>query len=148
MKKVTMFLTFVAFALLLLPDAAAQEDHTQPKKFENVEWYGAYFVKFKPGMREAGLKIAEEHFAPIDKKLGTPGPTGYLFATGDWDLILYLPLEEGPSALAWQISPEDAVWNKALIEQEGGPEEAMDVFKKWGETIADEQFELAMRQME
>ena len=148
MKKAMILLTCATFALLLLPDAAAQEDFTQPKKFENMEWYNAYFVKFEPGMKEEGLKIIEEHFVPVDKELGRTEPTAFLFRTGDWDMIVYFPLEEGPSTLAWQISPEDAEWNKTFIEQEGGPEEAMKVFQKWSDTVAHAKTELAMRGME
>lgn len=63
-------------------------------------------------------------------------------------MVVYFPLEEGPSELGWEISPSDAEWNRAFVEREGGLEEGEQIFEEFNETLAASKTELAMRPRE
>lgn len=155
MRKTILTLACALFALTLPTDVVAQEgeagaqqeqmDPTQPKKFENAEWSQAYFVEFKPGMMNEALQIIEDHFMPVNEELGREGPTEYRFMTGEWDMVVFFPMNEGPGEIAWEISPSDAEWNRVFIEREGGMEQGMQVFEDYGKTVARQKTELAMQ---
>lgn len=157
MYRIVTLIACAAFALALPADAIAQEgegdrqgqqeeqDWTQPKKYEDVDWVGAYFMKFKPGMMDRGLQIIEDHFIAVDEQMGREGTEAYRFVTGEWDMVVYFPLEEGPGQLAWEISPSDAEWNAVFMEREGGAEQAGQVFQNFSETLERGRYELAMK---
>lgn len=150
MYRIVTLIACAAFALTLPTDAIAQEDQeeqdwTQPKMYEDVDWVGAYFMKFKPGMMDRGLQIIEDHFIAVDEQMGREGTEAYRFVTGEWDMVVYFPLEEGPGQLAWEISPSDAEWNAVFMEREGGAEQAGQVFQNFSETLERGRYEIAMK---
>lgn len=145
MYRIVTLLACAAFALALPADAIAQDDMTQPRQYENVDWVGAYFVKFEPNQMDRGLEIIEDHFVAVDEQLGREGPEFYRFVTGEWDMVVYFPLVDGPGELAWEITERDAEWNAAFMEREGGAEQAGQVFADYSETVHESRYELAMK---
>lgn len=156
MYRIVTLMACAGFALAVPADTIAQEaqgdrqeqqeqDMTQPKMYENVDWVGAYYMKFKPGMTDQALQIIEDHFVTVDEQMGREGPEAYRFVTGEWDMVVYFPLEEGPGELAWEISQSGAEWNAVFMEREGGAQQAGQVFQNFSETLERHRYDLAMK---
>jgi hypothetical protein len=94
-----------------------------------------------------GRDIIYEHYQPTDRAIGSQTIT-FDFMTGPWDHVAYFLLEEGPSALTWEVSPRDAEWRTAFIEQEGSLEEAQKIWEQFSDLILERQTEVVMRRAE
>jgi hypothetical protein len=62
--------------------------------------------------------------------------------SGRWDMTFAWQLTGGPSDLAWEFSPDDVKWLKALAEQEGGKEKADKIWKEYLSLVSDSETEL------
>ncbi len=144
MRRMGILFVVVSVFLLVLP-AAAQE-LPKAEKRENVQYYQALFVKFKPGMAGQAWEAIYDHFATVDKKIGHK-VRAYDLQTGEWDLVVFFPID-GPDHFSWSTSPQDEKWWAALAEQEGGADKAQEIFKKYLEAVADSKEELAHRHLE
>lgn len=65
--------------------------------------------------------------------------------TGEWDVIAFFLLPEGPDALAYENSITDVAWMAKPSEREGGMEKALALFDQFDATVAREKFEIVMR---
>ena len=144
MRRMIVAVTAIAVLLVAMP-LVAQELPTAEKR-ENVQYYEAMFVKFKPGMADQAWDAIYEHFINVDKKLGRK-VRAYDIQTGGWDTIVFFPID-GPDYFSWSTSPADEEWFAALAEQEGGAEKAWEVFNRYLAAVADSKTELAHRHLE
>ncbi len=145
MSKLSIALFTFAFVLMVIPFANAQE---LPKaaKYENVTWYQVVSIKFKPGKTGDALKIIYDHFVPADKASGRQY-MNFDMRTGEWHHVVYFPMEDGASGLAWKVSPNGEKWWTELAKQLGGAKEAQDLWAKYLELVADSKSEIVMQRM-
>jgi hypothetical protein len=144
MRRIAIFVAVTCLLLLALPLVA--QELPKAEKRENVQYYEALFVKFKPGMADQAWEAIYDHFVNVDKKIGRK-VRAYDLQTGGWDLVVFFPIE-GPDHLSWSTSPQDEEWWAALAELEGGADKAQEIFKKYLEAVAESKFELAHRHLE
>lgn len=136
----------VAFSLLLLALPLAAQELPKAEKRENVQYYEALFVKFKPGMEDQAWEAIYQHFINVDKKIGRK-VRAYDLQTGDWDTVVFFPIE-GPEYFSWSTSAQDEKWWGAFAELEGGADKAQAIWKKYLEAVAKSKVELAHRHLE
>lgn len=150
MKNPTAVFTALLIAVLLVPRAHAQDEEpteteiTTAKKREGVAYYMAIYVDFKEGQVQKGINFIKEHFAPVDEEVGHE-VISFNPVTGPWDYIAFFRMEEGPEALAWEVSPSGAEWNTAFLERTGGMDNAMKLFEEFQGLIENSQNELVLR---
>lgn len=97
----------------------------QAKKLENPNWNIITFVKFKPGHKDAAVKIIHDYFVKADQNAGIDPPVIALdMATGEYDYVISWKLKEGTDALNWEMSPEDVKWFGELGKMLGGADKA------------------------
>lgn len=133
-------------SLLLLPFSLTAQELPQAEKRENVQYYEALFVKFKPGMADQAWDAIYEHFINVDKEIGRQ-VRAYDLQTGEWDMVVFFPIA-GPERFSWITSPQEEEWWAALAEQEGGAEQAGKIFQQYLDAVAAHKFELAHRHLE
>ena len=105
---------------------------------EGEQTYLVAYAKFKPGKAPEALKIIHEHFWSVDRKVGRKA-IPFDFVTGEWDHIVYFPYD--PARM--DTIPAGAEWWKALVEQEGGQEQAQRLFQSFLDLQANSKFEIA-----
>ena len=145
-KTLGLLILFSASFTFLSPSVYAQE-MPQATEREGVAYYLARYVKFKPGKANRGRNIIYEHYKRTDQAIGLQTIT-FDFMTGPWDHVAYFPLEEGPSELAWEVSPRNAEWVAAFSEQEGGMDEARKIWAQYSDLVLEEQEVIVMRREE
>jgi hypothetical protein len=138
MRRILRSIALVALTSAAVAPLTAQEA-LAPKKFENVSWYWMANVKFKPGKLDDGLKIINEHFAPAGNAIGMTGVRMLNHTGGQWDITLLFPMAEGPRALEWAMSPDDAKWMTELAKREKGMPNAMALWSRYSDLIAREE---------
>lgn len=136
-----------SLALVVAPfvGALAQEGPPDAAQRENVEYYTAVFWDFKPGKERAALEFAQKHFVPVTPEVGQEPEIAFLSLTGEWDVVVYFPLPEGPEGYAWDPSPSGATWLAKLAEREGGWPQAVKLFEEYDAMVARSKSELVMR---
>ena len=146
MSKLSIVLFAIAVVLMVTQFGNAQE---LPKaaKYENVTWYQVVYVKFKPGKVDDALKIIYDHFVQADKKSGRE-IINFDTRTGEWHHVVYFPMEDGASGLAWTVAPKGEKWWAELAKQLGGEKKAQELLAKFNELVADSKSEIVMRRME
>ena len=146
MSKLSIVLFAFAFVLTVTHLANAQE---LPKaaKYENVTWYPVGYFKFKPGKVDDALKIIYDHFVPADKASGRE-IINFDTRTGEWHHVVYFPMEDGASGLAWKVAPKGEKWWAELAKQLGGAKKAQELYAKFNELVADSKSGIVMRRME
>jgi hypothetical protein len=125
-KENIMLRTAIAgLALLsLLGLGSAAQDTPQASKYSDVKWYEITHVDYHPAKADKALEIVFDHFMPASRAAGIQAPRLLEYATGgEWDLTVIFPMEDGPSELEWELSPDGAKWIAALADQLGGAEE-------------------------
>ena len=134
------------FGLVLSPSVLAKE---LPKaaKYENVTWYIVNHTKFKPGKVDEGLKIIYEHFVPTDRAIGRDVIT-FEPLTGDWDHMVFFPMEDGASGIGWKVTPKGEKWWAEMAKRLGGAEKAQDLWARFNELVAERKSEIVMRRLE
>ncbi len=141
MRLLTIVLSLFVFAGMLSPTLRAQE-LPKAKKYSNVKWYSVSYWKWKPGEAQEASRIIHEHLLPVGKALGRK-PIHFHFSSGEWSVVHYFPLDEGPSALEWQVSPDNEKFWVELTKREGGKGKALEVLKKLNELVADVKYDIA-----
>lgn len=140
MHRIGLSLVVVLVLLLAMPVVA--QELPKAEKRTDANYYSALFLKFKPGMAGKAYEIIYEHFVPVGRKLGRK-TIGFDLQTGEWDQIVFFPMEGGPSELEWITSPGSEKWWAAFAEQEGGIEKARELFQKYLDTVAVSKWEVA-----
>ena len=56
--------------------------------------------------------------------------------SGPWNVTWVWHLSGGPGDLEWDLSPDGAKWMAAFAEQEGGMENAQQVFGRYSDLVA------------
>lgn len=133
-----------ALIVLFVPPAFAQEG-PRPERRAGMSYYTMVLFDFKPGMEQQAFQFGMEHFAPVSAEAGVPREMAFVGLTGEWDLILFDPLPEGPDALAWEVTETGAKWMAALAAREGGMEQARQRFEEFNAMVARSKVELVMR---
>ena len=142
MKRWSCFATGLLALVLLVPSVSAQELPTAMMR-EDATYYVVSYTKFKPGMADEARKIIYDHFWPVDREMGREViPFDHM--TGEWDHVVYFPLDEGPGELAWEMSPTGEAWMAAFVEREGSMEEAEALWKRFSELVAETKTDLVM----
>ncbi len=140
-RRLAVVVVAVVVAVAALP-VVAEENPIQAKKYDSQEWFVMVHVQFEAGQAEKALEIVKNKFAPAAKASGVKMPKVFQCSTGEWDVIYLFHLKDGVSDLEWQISPIDAKWFAAFVEQEGGMEAAEKVYAEYDELIEDWKTEL------
>ena len=124
--------------------AVAQDDDTGPvSQGDDAKYVSVTYVKFKAGQRESAMQIITEHFMPAGEKSGVSEPILAIhFQTGKWDAAFVWQMEGGMADLEWYRSPDDVKWFAAMVELEGGEEEAEAVWANYVSKIAHAQTEV------
>lgn len=126
------------------PAKPAPSQEIKAKKLANVTWCEIRQVDFKPGQRDAALKIIREQFMPAADSAGLPAAQIFEYATGGrWDIQFVFPMTEGPAALNWEISPEDEKWMESLANHCGGMDKAQALLDAYRDLIASTDSQLA-----
>jgi len=141
-----MIMSAMALAVLAAALPLAAQELPKAEKRENVQYYEAWFVKFKPGMENQAWDAIYQHFINVDKKIGRK-VRAYDLQTGGWDHVVFFPID-GPERFNWSTSPGDEKWWAALAEQEGGAEKAWEIYNNFMAAVADLKTELAHRHLE
>jgi len=124
----------LAFILMTVNNGFGQE-LPKAQKMENTSWHEVVMLDFKSGMERDAMDIINNHFLKAVKNADIEGPAKtFVMETGKWDLLLVWNLDS-ITDLNWEVSPENEKWFKALAEQEGGPQEAMDLLGKYESMI-------------
>ncbi len=131
MRKVPLLL----LALLMgLPLAGQSQELPTATRISGVDWYRANLTKFKPGTADEARQIIYEHFIKADQAVGR-NPIPFDFATGEWDHVVFFPLQGGPGDLEWSVRPIDERWWAALADLEGGVEAARALVERFRELV-------------
>jgi hypothetical protein len=136
--------TLALASVLMLPMSIGAQEIPTASRITGVEWHTAGFTKFKEGQANAGKEIIYGHFIKADEVAGRR-PVPFDFVTGEWDHVVFFPLKDGPGDLTWATSPDDVKWWEALVEIEGGVEEAQALMTRFGELVARSEMHLVRR---
>jgi len=120
------------------PNAHAQEEAPEPTRYENVDWHSVTLIKFKPGQQSRAMEIIDDHFLPASQEAGTDRPVMIELQAGEWDAMFVWTMDEGPSAMEWEISPDGIKWRTALNEAMGGAEKADELWQEYMSLLADD----------
>lgn len=115
----------VALVFLLASVGTVQSQEMKVKKYDNPEWVRVGMIKFKPMMKEKAQSIINNYFVKADMALGKKGPTAFDMATGEYDMIVAFPMDQGIETLNYEMSDSDIAWIKELSKLTGGQEQAM-----------------------
>lgn len=130
--------TLVAALLVIgAPDAYAQEEAPEPTRFENVDWHSVVMLDFKPGKQGRAMEIIDDHFIPASQEAGTGMPVMIELQAGEWDAIMVWAMDDGPSAMEWEVSPDGIKWRTALNKAMGGAEKADALWQEYMSLIDD-----------
>ena len=143
MKPIQSLIALVAIALL--PVAAPSQDLPKATKHDDASWYYNISFRFKNGRADEALKIIQQYFVPTDKAVGRE-VVAFHCQSGRWDMIVFIPMVGGVADLGWKISPANEKWVAALAKVAGGTKQALDVFAKWDDVVADSDRTIVFRQ--
>ncbi len=124
-----------------LPLGVKAQETAQPENYTDVAWYEVHYTKFKQGTHEQAERIIREHFIPVDIAVGRD-VIPFDYSSGEWDHVIYFPID-GPAELEWRRSPMDVKWWAALVEQEGGVDEAGQLVQSFDQLIVRREIHLA-----
>ncbi|NBB72694.1 MAG: hypothetical protein GVY35_03330 [Bacteroidetes bacterium] len=88
----------------------------QPQRYENVTWNGVSLIDYKPGKKDRAMEIVSNYFIPAYKEVGIPVASAIELQTGPWDILLIGHMEDGPSMLTWETSPQEVRVQAAMLE--------------------------------
>jgi hypothetical protein len=136
----------IALATLMLLGSwtvtSRAQEQSQSEPHADVDWYEAWYVKFKSvGFYEAE-RILRDHFVPVEQAIGRESII-IEYRTGHWDFVIYFPID-GPGDLEQRTSPTWELWWKILVEREG-EEGAERIQARLDDLIADSENHLVER---
>ncbi len=129
MKKIISGILTLCFMLMVATSLHAQET-LKVKKMEGHTWHQVVMVKFKPGTMNEAKDIIHNHFMKAGQKAEVPGPQMMEFQTGEWDMMFVWTMDS-INDMNWEIHPDDEKWWAAMVEMEGGEEEANELWQNY-----------------
>lgn len=127
--------TVILALILMIFNNGFSQELPKAQKMENTSWHEVVMLDFKSGMERDAMNIINNHFLKAVENADIEGPAKtFVMETGKWDLMLVWNLDS-IADLNWEVSPENEKWIKALAEQEGGSQEAMDLLGKYESMI-------------
>lgn len=134
--SLTLFwLVFFASPTLAQEDTSRDDKLPDPKRYEDVTWNMVYLYDFKAGKEGRATEILGKHLLPAYRKASVPAPRVVEFRTGPWDVMIVSEMEDGPSEMSWQVSPEQPKIQEAMREMLG-KEKARKITSEYGNAIA------------
>ena len=135
-----------AVAVVAVAHPSQQSSDSKARKLANVTWYEIRQMDFKPGQRDAALKIIRETFQPAAESAGlTPARIFEYASGGRWDVQLMFAMEGGPAELEWEITPNDEKWMAALASHCGGQDKAEALLAEYRGLIASSDGQIAFQ---
>lgn len=131
MKKIYTLIAPLFLSTLLF---AHPEEPTSPINAD-VMWHTITVVDYKPGT-ENEAKALIQKFETATETAGTSSPAIYWFESGKYDLVVTWKHPDGHSDLKDNWSQDEALWWKALIDQEGSEQAALKLQTDYKELIA------------
>lgn len=142
---------FAAMFIIIITQAPVQAQDNQmdsnvptAKMRENVDYYLAVYFDYKPGKAGEAFKLIEKYFIPVDEA-AERFVIQFRPITGPWEEIAFFPLEIGPEALAYSLSPSDAMWNATFVKQAGSQEQVDEIWLKFQSFVVKTKAELVIR---
>lgn len=131
---------------LLFCSSHLNAQEMQAKKYDNLDWVRMAFVKFQPGKMDQAMGIIKDYFQKADENMGGQGPTAYVMATGEYDMVVVWEMEEGIESMDYEITDHDVKWIAQMEKLTGGQEKAMEKLNEFYSYIADWRTEIARKQ--
>ncbi len=135
MKVKTVVSALFAITLLSFSSIAISDDNQKASKYENADWYTVRFIQFKDGKQWAAQQFIKQHFIPVDVELKR-NVSGYRFEFGQWDQMVFFPMDGGPSDLEWKQTPMNIKWWNLFVKRAGGEKEAAKLMDEWSSLVA------------
>lgn len=146
-----LLILFTAIFLMTITQVPVQAQENEKgsdvptaKMRPNVDYYLAVYFDYKPSKAVEAFKLIEKYFIPVDKE-AERYVIQFRPITGPWDEIAFFPLEIGPKALAYSLSPSDAMWNAIFVNQAGSQEQVDEIWKKFQSLVVKTKAELVIR---
>lgn len=122
MKKIISAFAIATAALSFSYQPIAAQEYQELKRDANSYHQVVYF-KYKNGTQGRAEEIAEI-FKEADIAAGLQPVIDIWMLSGEWDHIAIFTLDDGPSELAFEITPNNAKFRDALAKMLGGTEQA------------------------
>lgn len=116
-------------------DTVREDNLPEPKRYEDVTWNTVYLYAFKAEKEGRAMEILGNHLLPAYEEASVPAPRVVELQTGPWDVMIVSEMEDGPSEMSWQVSPEQPKIQKAM-QQMLGKEKAAEITSEYGSAIA------------
>lgn len=129
--RATLLALAVSAAALAGAPAAAAQDPGVPQAQRRPEGAYAHLFTFEflPGKTDEGLTILRDHLLPAWRAAGVE-PILIESLIGTKDLMLIVPLAEGPRYFEWTVPAQDARAWSALV-RAAGPERAEQIVDRF-----------------
>ena len=131
MKKLILFVAPLFVSAILL----AHPEEPDPSTNSSVSWHAVTVIDYKPGTKEAAKDLIRK-FESASLKAGTPSPVIYWFENGKYDMVITWELKDGRAESKGSWNPEDVLWKKALVTQEGSEAAANRLETEYNDLIA------------
>ena len=116
-----------------------------PEKRLDAKYYLVSYTKFKEGKKQEGMEIIQKYFWKADREIKRK-VLPFDFITGEWDHIVFFPLEDGTKELDWITSPVNAEWWKAMVKEIGSEDEVKRIRQQFDNCVMKSKQELAFTQ--
>jgi len=121
---------YVLAILLLVLTAAVSASAQEPAEKKGGHFANLFTFEFKPGKTDEALAILRNTLIPAYEATGIH-PTVIEDLLGTKDVILIVPLKNGPEYYKFEVPPQDAAAFKALIKNAGSPDKAEEQLDKF-----------------
>jgi hypothetical protein len=98
-----------------------------------------------PGLKPKDKKIIQKYFWKADKEINRK-VLPFDFITGEWDHIVFFPLEDGTNELDWVTSPVNAKLWEAMVKEIGSEDEVKRIRQQFDNCVMKSNQELAFTQ--
>ena len=116
-----------------------------PEKRLDAKYYLVSYTKFKEGKKQEGMEIIQKYFWQADREINRK-VLPFDFITGEWDHIVFFPLEDGTKELDWITSPVNAKWWKTMVKEIGSEDEVKRIRQEFDNCVMKSKQELAYMQ--
>jgi hypothetical protein len=145
----TMLEAILSGATRLDEDSIAVSSNSPPieacsaKQGQQSQCYLVVSLKFKADADQEARKIVAEHFTPVDRALHRK-MLCFDFHLGEWDFVVYLPIDNDGCEAGWLPDGMSTVWRKEFYRREGGREKAQAVWKRYTDLVERHKTEIAV----
>lgn len=125
----TVWLTVALTLILAVPVLAQESGPPQAVKRGPGTYAHLFTIEFKPGKTDEGVELLEKYLIPAWKSAGVE-VTMMESLIGEKNVMLLIPLKDGPEYFEWTIPAQDAKAWAALSKQVGADksEQVVDKF--------------------